>query len=123
MVNRGSCDYFSNNDVMEYDILFIGPSRKAMDQLRNLSETGTGGKGEGGRGGGSSPRSLTEAFFPLPTKSEEKIGAERLGDLAHLVDFDTESTMVVSLSPSPLSHSLPLSLTLPHVFVCVVNVE
>lgn len=73
---------------------FTRPSRKAMDQLRNLSETGTGGKGEGGRGGGSSPRSLTEAFFPLPTKSEEKIGAERLGDLAHLVDFDTESTMV-----------------------------
>ena len=70
-----------------------------MGELRNLSETGSGGKGEGRGGGVSSPRSLTEAVFPLPTHSEEKIGVDRLGDLASLVEFNPESTAMVSLPP------------------------
>ena len=69
-----------------------------MDKLRNLSDVGSGGKGEGQRGGVSSPRSLAEAVFPLPTQSEEKIGADRLGDLASLVEFNPESTVAVSVS-------------------------
>jgi striatin 1/3/4 len=72
---------------------FQRPSRKAMDKLRNLSEAGSGIKGEGQRGGVSSPRSLAESVFPLPTQSEEKIGADRLGDLASLVEFNPESTV------------------------------
>jgi hypothetical protein len=68
-----------------------------MDKLRNLSEAGSGIKGEGQRGGVSSPRSLAESVFPLPTQSEEKIGADRLGDLASLVEFNPESTVAVSL--------------------------
>ena len=73
-----------------------------MYQLRNISEVGPSGaipgKGEGLGGGRSSgsPRALTEAVFPLPTQSEEKIGADRLGELASLVEFNPESTVMVS---------------------------
>ena len=72
-----------------------------MDKLRNLSEAGSGVKGEGQRGGVSSPRALVEPVFPLPTHSEEKIGADRLGDLASLVEFNPESTVMVSPSGIP----------------------
>ena len=73
-----------------------------MDQLRNISEAGSGGKGEGQRGGVSSPRALADAVFPLPTQSEETIGVERLGDLASLVEFNPESTVMVG-NPGNLS--------------------
>lgn len=83
-----------------------------MNQLRSISETGPPGamlgKGEGlgGMGtGGMSPRGHTEVVFPLPTQSEEKIGADRLGDLASLVEFNPEST-VMMVSPPLMQLSL-----------------
>ena len=75
-----------------------------MSQLRDFADS-TGpplGKGEGLGGVATSPRSLTEAVFPLPTQSEEKIGADRLGDLASLIEFNPESAVMVSITSTPL---------------------
>lgn len=89
-----------------------------MNQLKGISEAGsTGslagmGKGLGGMGGGIVSRGgLADAVFPLPTQSEEKIGADRLGDLASLVEFNPESTVMVS-PPSciPVQYILWVSL-------------
>ena len=95
---------------------YPGPSRKAMNQLRNISEVGPPGPVSGKGEGLGSPRALTEAVFPLPTQSEEKIGADRLGDLASLVEFNPESTVMVSCSSSHVtSHSMtPSSLIRAH---------
>lgn len=80
---------------------FQRPSRKAMNQLRNISEAGpTGALSGKGLGGGIVGRGgPAEPVFPLPTQSEEKIGVDRLGDLASLVEFNPESTMM-----SPPAH-------------------
>lgn len=69
-----------------------------MNQLRNISEAGpTGALSGKGLGGGIVGRGgPAEPVFPLPTQSEEKIGVDRLGDLASLVEFNPESTMMVS---------------------------
>ena len=72
-----------------------------MDQMRNRNLTDvvpagvSPGKGEGM--GGVSRGGHTEAVFPLPMQSEEKIGADKLGELAELIQFNPESTMMVSL--------------------------
>lgn len=71
-----------------------------MNQWKNISEAGPteglSGKGLGGMGGGIVGRGgPAEPVFPLPTQSEEKIGVDRLGDLASLVEFNPESTMMV----------------------------
>lgn len=103
-VSTSSCSPSTVNLLLT---VCAGPSRKAMNQLRNISETGpTGalsGKGLGGMGGGIVGRGgPAEPVFPLPTQSEEKIGVDRLGDLASLVEFNPESTMMVR----PLLYSL-----------------
>ena len=87
-----------------------------MNQLRNISDVGAGeGRGEG-LGGVGSPRSLKEVVFPLPMKSEEKIGADRLGDLASLVEFNPESTVVVS-HLYPIIHVHCINYTCVHMYM------
>ena len=74
-----------------------GPSRRVMDQLRNLSDTGPPATAPSkAEGKGAVRVTHPESVFSLPTQSEEKIGVEVLGPLANLVKFNPESTEMVS---------------------------
>ena len=103
---------------------FQRPSRKMMDQMRNRNLTDvvpagvSPGKGEGM--GGVSRGGHTEAVFPLPIQSEEKIGADKLGELAELIQFNPESTMMVSLHPC-LFPALPYSTVLHVVLLSLIR--